>query len=111
MKKIFPLFAVIIVLVLAICSFHIIPTGYTGVKTLRICRKESLCAEFCIGDESWRWRDQGLVCTGRSNLPLFYEVFYLNELYEDYIREANDSLDTRVVPLREQLQHMRHIFA
>ena len=33
MKKIFPLFAVIIVLVLAICSFHIIPTGYTGVKT------------------------------------------------------------------------------
>ena len=36
MKKIFPLFAVIIVLVLAICSFHIIPTGYTGVKTLRI---------------------------------------------------------------------------
>lgn len=33
MKKIFPLFAVIIVLVLAVCSFHIIPTGYTGVKT------------------------------------------------------------------------------
>ena len=33
MKKIFPLFAVIIVLVLAICSFSIIPTGYTGVKT------------------------------------------------------------------------------
>ena len=30
---IFPLFAVIIVLVLAVCSFHIIPTGYTGVKT------------------------------------------------------------------------------
>lgn len=33
MKKFFPLFAVIIVLVLAVCSFHIIPTGYTGVKT------------------------------------------------------------------------------
>ena len=33
MKKIFPLFAVIIVLLLAVCSFHIIPTGYTGVKT------------------------------------------------------------------------------
>ena len=33
MKKIFPLFAVIIVLVLAVCSFSIIPTGYTGVKT------------------------------------------------------------------------------
>lgn len=33
MKKIFSLFAVIIVLVLAVCSFHIIPTGYTGVKT------------------------------------------------------------------------------
>ena len=33
MKKIFPLFAVIIVLVMAVCSFHIIPTGYTGVKT------------------------------------------------------------------------------
>ena len=32
MKKIFPLFMVIIVLVLAVCSFHIIPTGYTGVK-------------------------------------------------------------------------------
>ena len=33
MKKIFLLFAVIIVLLLAVCSFHIIPTGYTGVKT------------------------------------------------------------------------------
>ena len=33
MKKIFPLCAVIIILVLAVCSFHIIPTGYTGVKT------------------------------------------------------------------------------
>ena len=33
MKKIFPLFVAIIILVLAVCSFHIIPTGYTGVKT------------------------------------------------------------------------------
>ena len=33
MKRIFPVFAVIIVLVLSVCSFHIIPTGYTGVKT------------------------------------------------------------------------------
>lgn len=36
MKKIFPLFAVIIVLVLAVCSFHIIPTGYTQHHKLKI---------------------------------------------------------------------------
>ena len=33
MKKIIPLFAFILVVFLAICSFSIIPTGYTGVKT------------------------------------------------------------------------------
>lgn len=33
MKKIIPLFAFILVVFLAVCSFSIIPTGYTGVKT------------------------------------------------------------------------------
>lgn len=33
MKKIIPLIAFVIVLILAVCSFSIIPTGYTGVKT------------------------------------------------------------------------------
>lgn len=52
MKKIFPLFAVIIVLVLAICSFHIIPTGYTGVKTsfgqIQVTTIQSGKLNFCI---------------------------------------------------------------
>ena len=52
MKKIFPLFAVIIVLVLAVCSFHIIPTGYTGVKTsFGQIQKTSLCAEYPQGQQ------------------------------------------------------------
>ena len=33
MKKIIPLFAFILVVFLIVCSFHIIPTGYIGVKT------------------------------------------------------------------------------
>ena len=67
MKRIFPLFAVIIVLVIRpICSFHIIPTGYTGVKTSfrprseettliqRACKSQllhSLCAEHPQGQQ------------------------------------------------------------
>lgn len=44
MKKIFPLFAVIIVLVLAVCSFHIIPTGYTQHHKLKKKMERNLFA-------------------------------------------------------------------
>ena len=45
MKKIFPLFAVIIVLVLAVCSFHIIPTSFGQIQKTTI---QSGKLNFCI---------------------------------------------------------------
>jgi glycosyltransferase involved in cell wall biosynthesis len=39
-----------------------------------ICRKESVRSKFCIGYQPGRRCDQGLVCAGGSNLPLFYAL-------------------------------------
>lgn len=47
-------------------------SGSSGI--LRICRKESVRSEFCISDQSGRRRDQGLVCTGRGNMPLLHAL-------------------------------------
>lgn len=47
--------------------------------TLRLCGKESLYSEFCLCNQSGRRRDQRLVCTGRSHLPLLYALCKLKE--------------------------------
>ena len=76
MKKIFPLFAVIIVLVLAICSFHIIPTGYTGVKT------------------SFGQIQETTIQSGKLNfcIPFVQSIHKVNNKQQDAQAEANRKL-------------------
>lgn len=45
-------------------------------SSISVCiyRKESLCLEFCFGNQSRWWCDTRIFRTGRSNLPLFYII-------------------------------------